>query len=84
MWKGYLKPETLGKDIYDFIPKDAQGELSYEYFYTGGHATEEAIIEMCEIVRPDTIFPIHSEKSDRFEALKSDSIKCKVRRLTAE
>ena len=82
MWKGYLKQETLDKDIYDFIPKDAQGELLYEYLHTGGHATEDAIIKVCEITRPDVIFPIHSAKPDRFEELDSDSIKGKVKRLT--
>jgi len=34
-----------------------------------------------EIVLPDTIFPIHSEKPDRFEELDSDSIKGNVKRL---
>ena len=63
MWKGYLKEETRNKDIYDFIPKDAQGNLSYEYLHTGGHATDDAIIELCDIIRPEIIFPIHSEKT---------------------
>ena len=81
MWKGYLKEETRDQEIYEFIPKDAQGNLVYNYLHTGGHASEEAIIELCEIVRPEIIFPIHSEKPDRFEELDSDSIKGKVRRL---
>ena len=81
MWKGYLKSETLDQDIYDFIPKDAQGKLLFEYLHTGGHATEKAIIEMCELVRPDIIFPIHSKMPDRFEELESDNIKGKVQRL---
>ena len=49
--------------------------------HTSGHAYEEAIIELCEIVRPEIIFPIHSEKPGRFEELDSDSIRGKVRRL---
>ena len=81
MWKGYLKEETRDKNIYDFVPKDGQGNLVYQYLHTGGHATEEAIIELCEIVRPEIIFPIHSEKPGRFEELDSDSIKGKVHRL---
>ena len=84
MWNGYLREETLNKDIYDFIPKDANGNLSYKYLHTGGHATEEAIIELCEIIRPDIILPIHSADTGRFEELDSDSIKGKVVRLKDE
>ena len=78
MWKGYLKKETLDKNIYDFIPKDTQGKLSYTYLHTGGHATEEAIISVCDITKPDIIIPIHSENPGRFEEL---GLRSTIRRL---
>ncbi|MCL1941185.1 MAG: MBL fold metallo-hydrolase, partial [Synergistaceae bacterium] len=84
MWIGYLKEETRDRDIYDFVPKDAQGNLVYKYLHTSGHAYEEAIISVCEITSPDIIFPIHSDCPGRFEELeKEGKIKGKVKRLTS-
>jgi len=70
MWKGYLDEKTLNKDIYDFIPKDDQGNLEYTYLHTSGHATIDAICRLCEIVSASKIFPIHSDKPDKLEELK--------------
>ena len=54
--------------------------------HTSGHAYEEDIIKLCEIVNPEIIFPIHSENTGRFETLKEENkqkIKGKVIRLTS-
>ena len=40
--------------------------------HTSGHAYEEAIIELCEITKPDVIFPIHNQNPGRFEELASE------------
>ena len=83
MWEGYLED---GKPYTDEVKKrfldqaQANGSKIVNK-HTSGHADEDAIIRLCEIVRPEIIFPIHSEKPDRFEELDSDSIKGKVRRL---
>jgi ribonuclease J len=70
MWDGYIEEEHRDDEIYDFIPRDKNGELSYVYLHTSGHAYEEAIIEVCEITNPDIILPIHSENPGRFADIK--------------
>ena len=73
LWKGYLEGETLNNDIFDFIPKDIQGNPVYKYLHTGGHASEEAILSVCRITNPEIIIPIHSENPGRFEELKEEN-----------
>jgi len=55
--------------------------------HTSGHAYEETILNVCKEIKPDVIFPIHSEKPDRLEELidelvKSGALESKVIRLT--
>jgi ribonuclease J len=70
-WKGYLEGEHKNEDLAKLVPPD------YEYLHTSGHATEEAIVKLCEIVKPDVIFPIHSENPGRFKTLiKESKVEC--------
>ena len=75
MWEGYLEEEYREDEIYDFIPRDKNGKLKYKYLHTSGHAYEEAILEVCDITKPDIILPIHSENPGRFEELKNENPK---------
>ena len=76
MWKGYLEGETKNEEIAKMVPKD------YVYLHTSGHATEDAICGICNIVGAKTIIPIHSERTDRFEVLKGEGrISGEVRRV---
>jgi len=76
MWDGYLEDGTRNNDIYSFVPRE------HEYLHTSGHAYEEAILRLCEIVEPGIVFPIHSDKPGRLETLrKYGKIKCEVQRL---
>lgn len=62
-WLGYLQGETADESIISFVPKE------YYYLHTSGHATAKGITEVCNIVKPDVIIPIHGENSHDFEKL---------------
>ena len=62
-WLGYLQGSTADESIVRFVPKD------YHYLHTSGHATKEGITEVCNIVKPNVIIPIHGENSHDFEKL---------------
>ncbi len=62
-WLGYLQGETADESIVSFVPKE------YYYLHTSGHATAKGITEVCNIVKPDIIIPIHGENSHDFEKL---------------
>jgi len=64
MWKGYLEGKTKDKELAKLVPDN------YEYMHTSGHATEEAICRLCRIVDTPIVFPIHSNRIDRFDELK--------------
>ena len=86
MWGGYLTDEYRDDKIYNYVPKDENGEPKVFKLHTSGHAYEEDIIKLCEIVNPEIIFPIHSENTGRFETLREENkqkIKGKVIRLTS-
>lgn len=62
-WLGYLKGATADESIVNFVPKE------YYYLHTSGHATAEGITEVCNIVKPTEIIPIHGENSHDFDKL---------------
>ena len=75
-WSGYLEGRTRDEEIARIVPDD---RIS---LHTSGHATEEAICEICRMVGAPIILPIHSERADRFEDLKTEGrITGEVRRL---
>lgn len=59
-WLGYLQGKTAEKDLVKFVPK------KYTYLHTSGHATANGIMEICNIVKPNVIIPIHRHKLIRF------------------
>ena len=76
IWKGYLEGKTKDEKIVKLVPND------YVPLHTSGHATEEAICGICNIVGAKIVIPIHSERTDRFEVLKGEGrISGEVRRL---
>ncbi len=62
-WLGYLQGETADENISKFVPKN------YYYLHTSGHATSEGITEVCNVVKPKVIIPIHGENSKDFNKL---------------
>ena len=86
LWDGYLTEEFRDNKIYNYVPKDENDTPKVFKLHTSGHAYEEDIIKLCEIVNPEVIFPIHGENPGRFEILKEENlqkIKGKVKRLTS-
>ena len=62
-WQGYIQGDTADESIAKFVPKD------YYYLHTSGHATAEGITQICNIVKPEVIIPIHGENSRHFDKL---------------
>jgi len=62
-WLGYIQGETADENIVKFVPK------KYHYLHTSGHATPKDIIEVCNIIKPKVIIPIHGENSHDFDKL---------------
>ena len=59
-WLGYLLGQNADESIVKFVPKN------YYYLHTSGHATAKGIIDVCNIVKPKVIIPIHRRKLTRF------------------
>lgn len=62
-WLGYLQGKTADENIVKFVPKE------YYYLHSSGHATAKGITEVCNIVKPKVIIPIHGENSHDFDKL---------------
>lgn len=62
-WLGYLEGKNADDGIASFVPK------KYHYLHTSGHATAKGITEVCNIVEPSVIIPIHGENSHDFDKL---------------
>ena len=70
-WKNYLdKENTRYKYLQDFVPEDKI------YLHTSGHANKEAIKQVCQIVKPKFIIPIHGENPSAFEDMQLTD--CKI------
>ena len=80
MWHGYIEEGyAKDEDIYNFIPKDNNGNLNYLYLHTSGHATSQTIMELCKRLQPKTIIPIHGEKPEMLKEF--DLPNCNIRIL---
>ena len=84
MWEGYLEKDKpyADKDKIKFLNQaKANGSILIP-LHTSGHAYEDTILKICEIIKPDIILPIHSERADRFEELSEErKIDGKIKRL---
>lgn len=64
MWEGYLQQENSPLKLM------VEGFQNIAQLHTSGHATREAIIDVCNTVRPkQAIIPIHTNKPEEFSAL---------------
>jgi ribonuclease J len=84
MWEGYLQKDKSYTDpkLITFIERAKENGCRVEKKHTSGHAYEEAIIEVCGIIKPEVIIPIHSENPDKWEELAQAKMICgKVKRL---
>ena len=73
LWDGYLTEKYRDDYIYNYVPKDKNGKPKVVHLHTSGHAYEEDILKLCDIVKPEIILPIHSENPGRFEELKEEN-----------
>jgi len=55
-WLGYIQGENTDEKTVKFVPKQ------YQYLHTSGHATAKGITEVCNIIKPEVIIPIHRRK----------------------
>lgn len=64
-WRGYLDPKYYFDDgkLAQSIPSD------YVYLHTSGHATPSAIKEMCNLIKPNLIIPIHGDALQNYKKL---------------
>ena len=87
MWEGYIdegKPYT-DEDKKRFLDQAKAKGSKIVNKHTSGHAYESSIISLCNLIRPEIIFPIHSERPDRFEVLRADNkIQGEIRRFTGK
>lgn len=72
-WNGYLdKNRTEYERIQKFVPEN------HIYLHTSGHADYETIKSVCELVKPELIIPIHTEKPDAFETMGLENCQIKL------
>jgi len=71
MWEGYLQENKYYTDhkMIAFLEKAKENGCRIVNKHTSGHAYAQSIVEVCKIIDPDIIFPIHSEDTGRFEEL---------------
>lgn len=84
MWEGYLQEGKHYTDhkLIAFLETAKENGCKIEKMHTSGHAYPQAIIEVCKIIKPNIILPIHSEDTGRFETLANDGkISGIIRRL---
>lgn len=68
-WLGYLKGTNKDyKRIQEIVPKE------HIYLHTSGHADSTAIKDVCTIVAPKIIIPIHTEKPEQFNELRTKKL----------
>ncbi len=73
-WDGYLNKEFEEyKSLQEFVPKN------HIYLHTSGHAHFEAIQQVCNIVKPNILIPIHSEKPEEFNKMNLEN--CVIKQL---
>jgi ribonuclease J len=89
LWGGYRergKPYA-DSEIIDFLDraeKDYGSKIIEKH--TSGHAYEDAIIEVCNTIKPEIIIPIHSEDTGRLEVLRAEGnvTQGEVKRFTGD
>ena len=62
MFKGYITPDhkAYNDSLFEFVKQFP----NVEYFHTSGHASIEALKNLCSMVNPEEIIPIHTENGN--------------------
>ena len=63
MWKGY-KREKRTKEFIDYLVGRGMEE---KHLHTSGHADQETLLRMVEILKPKNIVPIHTFEGDEYK-----------------
>ena len=70
-WKGYLDKEFKEYEyLQEFVPEN------YIYLHTSGHADYDTLKKVCKLLNPRMIIPIHSEKPEVFEKMRTYKFRC--------
>ena len=70
-WKGYLDKEFKEYEyLQKFVPEN------HIYLHTSGHADYDTLKNVCKILNPRIIIPIHSEKPEVFEKIRTYKFRC--------
>ena len=70
-WKGYLNKEFKEYEyLQEFVPEN------YIYLHTSGHADYDTLKKVCKLLNPRMIIPIHSEKPEVFEKMRTYKFRC--------
>ena len=69
MWKGYKK-EKRTKEFIDYLVGRGMEE---KHLHTSGHADEETLLRLVEILKPKNIVPIHTFEGDEYRTIFSES-----------
>ncbi|GHT47387.1 MBL fold hydrolase [Bacteroidia bacterium] len=79
MWPEYVNPDNA-KHVKDDYLKFVERFPAIEKIHTSGHASAEALTDVCNLVNPTTaIIPIHSEHANHFGKLNiTEALKLKI------
>ena len=70
-WKGYLNKEFKEYEyLQEFVPEN------YIYLHTSGHADYDTLKNVCKLLNPRIIIPIHSEKPEAFQEMRTYKFRC--------
>lgn len=72
-WDGYLDENFKEYEhLQKFVPKN------YIYLHTSGHADYETLKNICQLVKPKILIPIHSENPCAFEDMNLQECQIKI------
>ena len=65
MFKGYITPDhkAYNDSLFEFVKQFP----NFEYCHTSGHASEDVLKNLCRMVNPEEIIPIHTESGNELK-----------------
>jgi len=69
LWEGYKKEKST-RDFIDFM--ETKG-VSQQYLHTSGHADQEALRQMVDILKPKYLVPMHTFEGDEYSSVFENS-----------
>ena len=69
MWSGYMKAEhnlRQARELHEVSQRDG---VKLVQIHTSGHATQQDLVELVQVMKPERIIPIHTLEKDKFPEL---------------